>query len=125
MIKFDENSNTMSTPKPMVTLSQVMHKLAKEKGIQQEFRMNEAGEMMLQDSEKIYQPSELRIAKVYRFEGDSDPASNIVLYVAEDEMGNKGIIIDSYGAESNYPGDKFDEFLRDIPVEESDEYNWE
>ena len=114
----------MSTPKPMVTLSQVMQKLAKEKGIQREFRMNEAGEMKLQDSEKVYESSELRVAKVYRFEGDSDPASNMALYVVEDEVGNKGIIIDSYGAESNYPGDKFDEFLRSIPVDENEEYNW-
>jgi hypothetical protein len=29
--------------------------------------------------------------------------------------GNRGMIIDSYGADSNYPGEKFDEFLRNIP----------
>ena len=115
----------METPRPMLTLSQVMNKLAAKKGIHREFRMNECGDMKLQDSEKIYQPSDLKIVKIYRFEGDSNPDDNAVLYVAEDKQGNKGIIIDAYGAESNYPGDKFDEFMRDIPVDEDEEYNWE
>lgn len=106
----------------MLTLSQVMAKLAKNKGIQREFRMNEDGEVRLQDSDNLYQSSDLRIVRTFRFEGDSNPDDNAVLYVVEDKIGNKGIIIDSYGAESNYPGDKFDQFLRDIPVEESDEY---
>lgn len=107
----------------MLTLSQVMAKLNKNKGIHREFRMNKEGEMKLQDSEKDYTPQDLKIVKSYRFEGDSNPDDNAVLYVAEDTSGNKGIIIDSYGADSNYPGDKFDEFIRDIPVEESEEYS--
>lgn len=108
----------------MLTLSQVMNKLAKNKGIHREFRMDEDGIMRLQDSDKIYKPADLRIAKVYRFEDFSDPDNNAVLYVAEDALGNKGIIIDSYGAESNYH-QSFDEFIRDIPVEEEEEYNFE
>ena len=111
----------MSTPKPMLTLSQVMQKLSG-KRIIKEFRMNENCEMKLQDSDKVYQPSDLTIKRTYRFEGDSNPDDNAVLYVAEDKDGNKGMIIDSYGADSNYPGEKFDDFMRDIPVEESEEY---
>ena len=106
----------------MATLSQVMHKLATEKGIQREFRMNEAGEMLLQDSEKVYQPSELRIAKSFRFEGDSNPDDSAVLYIMTDKDGNIGMMIDSYGAESNYPGDKFDDFVREIPIKETEEF---
>lgn len=112
----------MSDPTPMLTLSQVMAKLASKKGIHREFRMNENGEMKLQDAENIYSPDELKIVKVFRFEGDSNPDDNAVLYVAEDRLGNKGIIIDSYGADSNYPGDVFDAFLRDIPIDEVEEY---
>ncbi len=115
----------MEKPKPMLTLSQVMGKLAKDKGISKEFRMNENCEMKMQDSDKIYQPEELKILKSYRFEGDSNPADNAVLYVAQDSDGEKGLIIDSYGAESNYPGEKFDDFIRNIPVEESEEYSFE
>lgn len=115
----------MEKPKPMLTLSQVMAKLNKNKGISKEFCMNDSGEMKLQDSEKVYQPQDLKIVKSYRFEGDSNPDDNAVLYVAQDTSGNKGIIIDSYGADSNYTGDKFDEFMRNIPVEESEEYSME
>ena len=105
----------------MTTLSQVMETLRK-RGIHREFRMNESCEMKYEDSDKVYQPNELTILKTYRFEGPSNPDDNAVLYLLEDHEGNKGIIIDSYGAESNYPGQEFDAFLRDIPINESDEY---
>ncbi|KFE98377.1 hypothetical protein IX39_13105 [Chryseobacterium formosense] len=105
----------------MTTLSQVMETLRK-RGIHKEFRMNESCEMKYEDSEKNYKPEELTILKTYRFEGDSNPADNVVLYVVQADDRNFGIIIDSYGAESNYPGPEFDSFLRNIPIEESDEY---
>ncbi len=66
----------------MTTLSQVMKKLS-ERGVQREFRMNENCEMKFENSEKIYQPSELTILKTYRFEGDSNPDDNAVLYVVK------------------------------------------
>lgn len=105
----------------MSTLSQVMQVMTK-RGITKEYRMNEACEMKYEDSEKIYKPEDLTIIKSYRFEGDSNPDDSAVLYILRDKEGNLGMIIDSYGAESNYPGDEFDAFLRDIPVHESDEY---
>jgi hypothetical protein len=114
----------MQTPRPMLTLSQVMQKLA-QKGVTQEFRMNENCEMKLNSSDKVYNAHELKILKTFRFEGFSNPDDNEVLYVAEDTAGNRGMIIDSYGADSNYPGEKFDDFIRNIPVEEREEYNFE
>ncbi|MGU3374678.1 hypothetical protein [Chryseobacterium sp. M5A1_1a] len=107
----------------MTTLSQVMQTLS-ERGIKREFRMNENWEMKFENSDKVYQPSELVILKTYRFEGDSNPDDSAVLYVLKDAAGNRGMIIDSYGADSNYSGEKFDEFLRNIPVFESDEFNF-
>lgn len=113
----------MEKPKPMLTMSQIMSKLA-DKGITNEFRMNENLQMILEGNEHAYQPEDLKILKTFRFEGDSSPEDNAVLYVAADQKGNKGIIIDSYGAESNYSGEEFDNFLRNIPVDEDDEYNF-
>ncbi len=115
----------MNQPKPMLTLSQVMSRLAAEKGIQKEFRMDSNGEMKLQGTGHSYKPEELKIIRTYRFEGDSDPDDNAALYVIEDLSGQKGILIEAYGAESNYPGDTFDSFLREIPAEEQDEYKFE
>ncbi len=108
----------------MTTLSQVMERL-RERGIHREFRMNEDHEMKYEDSEKNYKPDELTILKTYRFEGDSNPDDSAVLYLIEDNTGNKGILIDSYGADSNYSGQEFDTFLREIPINESDEYNFD
>lgn len=114
----------MSAPIPMKTLSQVMATLAK-RGIHREFRMDEEKRMKLQDRDKTYQPQELKIIKSYRFEGDSNPDDNAVLYVVADKERNMGIIIDSYGVDSNYDGDYFDKFLRDIPVEEEADFDSE
>ncbi len=106
----------------MTTLSQVMTRLT-QRGIHREFRMNENCEMKLENSEKIYQPDELTIIKTYRFEGPSSPDDNAVLYVVKDSAGNMGMIIDSYGAGSNYPKE-FDDFLRKVPILESDEFDF-
>lgn len=113
----------MREKKPMLTMSQVMAKLA-QKGITGEFKMNENCEVRYQDSEPVYSPEHLKIVKSYRFEGESDPADNSVIYLAESHDGKLGMIIDSYGAESNHPKE-FDEFIRGINIEERDEYDFE
>lgn len=99
----------------MTTLSEVMTAL-QQRGISQELRMNEKKHMVLSNSDKTYQPEDLCILKSYRFEGDSNPDDNAVLYVIEDNSGNKAMLIDSYGADSNYSGQEFDDFLRAIPI---------
>ena len=50
----------------MTTLSQGDEKLS-ERGIHREFRMNDKCEMKFENSDKVYQPSELVILKTYRF----------------------------------------------------------
>lgn len=111
----------MSDQKPMKTLSQVMETL-RARGIVEEFRMNEKGEMRFAQEEEVLQPEDMQILRSYRFEGDSSPDDNAVLYVVKDKNDNLGMIIDSYGAESNYEGEKFDKFIRAIPVEEDDSF---
>lgn len=108
----------------MKTLSQVIAVL-NSRGITEEFRMNDAAQMQLGDRSKVYQPEDLVVRKSYRFEGDSSADDNAVLYVIQDNDGNLGMIIDAYGAESNYDGSEFDNFLRCIPVDESEDYNLE
>lgn len=107
----------------MLTLVQVYQKL-KERGITAEFKMNEEGIMSLSTGKSNYKPEELCVRRSYRFEGDSNPEDNAVLYVLEDNDGNKGTLLDSYGAESNYSGEFFDNFLRQIPVDEDEILNF-
>ena len=114
----------MSEFEPMKTLSEVLTKL-RERGIDSEFRMNEKGEMVLDQESTVYTPKDLLILRSYRFEGDSNPDDNAVLYVAQERGGRRGIILDSYGAESNYPGEDFDNFLREIRSEEDESLNFD
>ncbi len=111
------------SPKPMLTLSEVMEKL-REKGITDEIRMTEDKKFVISGTEKNYRAEDLKIIRVYRFEGASDPDDNIALYLVEDMYENKAMIIDSYGANSNYTGREFDEFLKSIPTEEREEYDF-
>lgn len=104
------------------TLSQVLN-ILRERGITQEIRMNEEKQFVLEGTNTKYNPDDLCIVKSYRFEGDSNPEDNAVLYVLQDKDGVLSIIIDSYGAETNYTGEEFDDFLRQIPVEEREEFN--
>ena len=110
-------------PKPMLTLSQVMEKL-REKGITDEIRMTDDKKFVISGTEKSYRAEDLKILRTYRFEGASDPADNMALYLVEDLYGNKAMIIDSYGASSNYDGREFDEFIKSLPTEEKEEYDF-
>jgi len=110
----------MNNPKPMLTLSQVMEKL-RQKGITNEIRMTDDKKFVISGTEKSYQPEDLKIIRTYRFEGASDPGDNVALFLIKDHYGNLAMIIDSYGADSNYDGPEFDEFLKSIPEEEEKE----
>ncbi|SEH59667.1 hypothetical protein [Epilithonimonas hominis] len=110
-------------PKPMLTLSQVMEKL-REKGITDEIRMTDDKKFVISGTEKSYRSEDLKIIRTYRFEGASDPADNVALYLVEDLYGNKAMIIDSYGADSNYDGREFDEFIKSLSTEEKEEYDF-
>lgn len=43
------------------------------------------------------QPHEFEITEVHRFEGNSDPADEAVVYAIESKHGEKGILVDGFG----------------------------
>ena len=102
----------------MTTLSSVLETLRIRKQ-DNEFQISEEG--FSGPSGKLYKPGDLTIIKTYRFEGDSDPSDNSVLYLIEASDGLMGYSIDSYGANSNHSGDSYDDFIRRIPVNEREE----
>ena len=63
------------------------------------------------ERDKTYAPNEITIIDFFRFEGQSDPADNAILYVIETEDGCKGMLIDSYGA---YSDEHINKFIRDV-----------
>ncbi|WP_443937410.1 hypothetical protein [Pedobacter sp. MW01-1-1] len=104
----------------MNTLSQILEKL-RLNGKDNELKMSDHGKMQSQQLSKIYKPEDLTIVKTYRFEGDSDPADNAVLYLVSDADNNIGYILDAYGIYTNNNGPAFDDFLKKIPVADRDE----
>jgi len=49
------------------------------------------------DAPAPLKPSEFEIAEVYRFEGESDPADEAVVYAIEGKDGEKGVLVGGYG----------------------------
>jgi len=101
----------------MTTLSGVLEKLRIKKQ-DNELIMTEEG--FRSPSGKFYKEEDLSIIKTYRFEGDSDPSDNSILYLMEANDGLTGYSIDAYGVYSNHD-DKYDDFIRKVNVNERDE----
>ncbi|MHA4893960.1 hypothetical protein ACXZ1K_04355 [Pedobacter sp. PWIIR3] len=109
----------MERPVEMNTLSQILEKL-RLKGLDNEIKMTDHGKMQGVGFDKIYKPEDLTIIKTYRFEGDSDPADNSVLYILEDKDHQVGYILDAYGMYSSQDGAGFNDFLKKIPTADRD-----
>lgn len=45
-----------------------------------------------------FEADDFEIMKVYRYEGDSDPADEAVVYAIQSNKGDKGILVTAYGA---------------------------
>lgn len=61
-----------------------------------QFKVTEQGLVSL-TTRKTFQPAEVEILHFYRFEGESNPADNAILYAIETNDGEKGTIVDAYG----------------------------
>ena len=109
----------MSTSKSMTTYSQVLNILP-ERGYGKELNIQRAG-ASFDESEKLFQPEQLKIVKTYRFEGESDPADMAVIYLLHSESGEKGFILNAYWPYSDEDNQYYDEFIKRVPVEEIDD----
>ena len=96
----------------MTTLAECMAMLA-EKGFKENFLVKEKG-LCLSNSEKCYPPGEVRIVNFYRFEGESDPADNSILYAIETDDGKRGVLSDAYGSYSDSKVTKFMNEVKEI-----------
>jgi hypothetical protein len=94
----------------MTTLVSCTNRLVQE-GYTENFVPKKAG-IEAPSSEKIYVPSEVKIVNFYRFEGESDPADNAVLYAIEANDGTKGLLIDAYGGP--YVNQKVGQFIKEV-----------
>lgn len=77
------------------TLVEALNDL-KQRGFTYDFNVNKdcisCGELNLSLS-----PEEFDIAETYRFEGDTNPSDQSVLYAIESNKGVKGVLVNAYG----------------------------
>ena len=66
----------------------------KERGYTRDFNLRE--NCIICDEEK-YHPEDFEIVEVYRYEGDSDPADEAVVYAVESKKGDRGVLVSGYG----------------------------
>lgn len=78
----------------------------KQEGYTEDFQVTEKG-LSTFNKDKTFTPAQVRIVNFYRFEGESDPGDNTVLYVIETDDGVKGTLVDGYGAYADEQVSKF------------------
>jgi hypothetical protein len=93
----------------MNTLAAVMNKMIK-KGYTDILKVTNQG-LCSRDRDKTYPATEVKIINFYRFEGESDPADNSILYVIETDDGAKGTLVDAYGP---YADEKVTKFITEV-----------
>lgn len=97
---FESEKDKKTTPmkfkkEEMTTLTGCMNSLMK-RGFTENFLARENG-IEAPSNKKLYAPDKVKILNFYRFEGDSDPADNSILYAVETHDGLRGLLVDSYG----------------------------
>ena len=93
----------------MKSLASCLNRMINE-GYTEDFKVTEQGLEALQKNNN-YTSEEIQVINFYRFEEESDPADNAILYIIETADGTKGTLIDAYGT---YNDSKVTRFMRDI-----------
>ncbi len=76
------------------------------KGYDKNYKVTEA--MTMEDGEgHKYSPNQLSIDEFHRFEGDTDPADNSILYAVSANDGRRGTLVDAFGAQGSMKTAKF------------------
>jgi len=80
----------------MTTLSEVMAELRK-RGYTEDFNLK-TDCIYCDNGRKVLYPEEFNIDRFYRFEGQSDPDDEAILYaISSEKFGIKGVLVNGYG----------------------------
>ena len=110
MIAQTENNNVNIEEVPfMSTLTTCVNKVIKD-GYTDNLKMTKQG-LFCDRTDKTYAPTDIMIKDFYRFEGQSDPGDNAIMYVIETEDGVKGTLIDAYGT---YADENINKFMGEV-----------
>ena len=92
------------------TVSEAVNGL-KQRGYTIDFNLMVEG-IICHDTPVALMPSEFEITEVHRFEGNSDPADEAVVFAIESKYGHKGVLVNGYGPSAEKMGDEMVEKLR-------------
>jgi hypothetical protein len=95
------------------TLVSCLSSLSK-KGYTEDYKVTEHGLKSIQ-SEKVYSPKDITEVNFYRFEGNSDPSDNSILYAIDTVDGRRGTLVDAFGP---YADSKVAAFMKQVKVVE-------
>ena len=93
----------------MKSLATCLNRMISE-GYTEDFKVTEQGLQSIQHHLN-YVPDQIRVVNFYRFEGESDPDDNAILYIIETADGTKGTLVDAYGT---YTDPRIAQFMRDV-----------
>jgi len=91
-----QNNKATDTIPYMNSLTTCVNKVVKD-GFKDSFKVMPRGLYSCANS-RYFRPEQVSIVDFYRFEGQSDPSDNAIMYVIETADGSKGTLIDAYGA---------------------------
>ena len=81
-------------------------KILKDRGYTVNFCVSRQGQLLSKDKE-VLSNDEVNLDGIYRIEDQSDPDNQAVVYAVSSNSGEYGVLIDSYGTESDPAIDKF------------------
>jgi hypothetical protein len=93
----------------MKSLATCLNRMMTE-GYTEDFKVTDQGLESLNNHHN-YQPDQIQVVNFFRFEGESDPDDNAILYVIETNDGAKGTLVDAYGI---YNDARVSRFMKDV-----------
>jgi hypothetical protein len=89
------------------------HKKMMEDGFTEDFKV-EGGKLKCFSNSRMYDATEVSIVNFFRFEGQSDPDDNSIMYVIETIDEKKGTLVDAYGTYADANINNFITAVEDI-----------
>jgi hypothetical protein len=110
MVKYSDMMLNENNSMPyMQSLATCLRKMVTD-GYTEDFQITDEGLESL-NKHNNYRPEQIEVVNFFRFEGESDPDDNAILYVIETDDGTKGTLLDAYGV---YNDQKVSRFMKDV-----------
>lgn len=108
----------MKTRRNYDTVSEAINGLVEE-GYVTDFRLNPEAECLICNKTSLQlSPEDFEIDAVYRFEGDTDPGDEMIVYaISSKKHQTKGLVVNAYGIYSDATSSRIVEHLQNAVAE--------